>query len=278
MAPTSTFNFAGRDLDANDVASMFDQPTATPSPWIDPHIPEAFSLPKLLALIALCVVGTIMVFILWRWNSVYFSDFPADHKDLLTQWKLRHLKPSDTTTASTETLASQNWHRPRRPHLHTPLRPTTPPRVQRTRSSASPGRTLLKTSAAPCRPLRESGNGVRGGDRQVAGWALCGLYAGALQKQSSASFDSPLTIRKYMFSVPTHFPPMPLATVRHLLFEFRIQVLESKPGFLNQTSRIDNGKLVCFARGTELEHRNEDPSFLRPGGWRVVKHFLDHLR
>ncbi|KAJ7154386.1 hypothetical protein C8R43DRAFT_1186504 [Mycena crocata] len=107
MAPTSTLNFAGRDLDSNDVASVFDQPTATPSPWIDPNIPEGFSLPILLGLIGLCVLGAIMVFILWRWNSVFFSDLPADHKDLITQWKTRHLKATDaasSATTLTETL------------------------------------------------------------------------------------------------------------------------------------------------------------------------------
>ncbi|KAJ7175230.1 hypothetical protein C8R43DRAFT_943494 [Mycena crocata] len=133
MAPTSTLDFVRRDLDANDVASMFDQPTATPSPWIDPDIPEGFSLPKLLALIALCVVGAIMVFILWRWNSVYFSDLPADHKDLLTQWKIRHLKPTDaasSTTASTETLVE--------PKLAPPAPP--PPAYTAVADNAAPGR------------------------------------------------------------------------------------------------------------------------------------------
>ncbi|KAJ7167254.1 hypothetical protein C8R43DRAFT_945693 [Mycena crocata] len=80
MAPTSTFNLAGRDLEA-DVASIFDQP-------------EAFSLPYLLVLIGICVVGSIMVFILWRWNSVLFSDVDSYHKDLITQWKTGQLKPT----------------------------------------------------------------------------------------------------------------------------------------------------------------------------------------
>ncbi|KAJ7173900.1 hypothetical protein C8R43DRAFT_1230695 [Mycena crocata] len=132
MAPTSTLQFIRRDLDANDVASIFNQPMATPSPWIDPNIPEGFSLPILLGLIGLCVLGSIMVFILWRWNSVYFSDLPADHKDLLTQWKTRHLKPTDaasSATASTETLVE--------PKLAPPAPP--PPAYTAAADNSAPG-------------------------------------------------------------------------------------------------------------------------------------------
>ncbi|KAJ7148164.1 hypothetical protein C8R43DRAFT_952772 [Mycena crocata] len=229
MAPTSTLAFVRRDLNANDVASMFDQPTATPSPWIDPHIPEGLSLPKLLALISLCVVGAIMVFILWRWNSVYFSDLPADHKDLLTQWKTRHLKPADgegSATASTEMLVE--------PKLASP-----PPAYTAAADNAAPGILPAAYHVRSSRPPPISGR-YGGLVREcAAGMIEVGVgfmpvvfdaeYHGSnleVHKALERKFgvvDSPRTIRQSSecihFPASIHFPPMPIATLCHLPFE-----------------------------------------------------------
>ncbi|KAJ7133899.1 hypothetical protein C8R43DRAFT_1133139 [Mycena crocata] len=104
MAPTTTLSsFVRRDNIPIDPCSTFDmeafrvlilgQP-ATPhrSVWT-PAENSAFHRPILLFLIALCVVGAIMVFILWRWLP-FFSDLHSDSstwKDLLwdLDWRLR---------------------------------------------------------------------------------------------------------------------------------------------------------------------------------------------
>ncbi|KAJ7182218.1 hypothetical protein C8R43DRAFT_1143889 [Mycena crocata] len=108
MAPTTTLSFVRRDevpIDPYNTFGMEDfrviilgQP-ATPhrSVWT-PAESSAFNLPILLFLIALCVVGAIMVFILWRWlpffsdlhsNSSTWKDFFAD-----PEWNNWYLKPA----------------------------------------------------------------------------------------------------------------------------------------------------------------------------------------
>ncbi|KAJ7181347.1 hypothetical protein C8R43DRAFT_941192 [Mycena crocata] len=240
MAPTSTFNFAGRDLDANGVASMFDQPTATPSPWIDAHIPEAFSLPKLLALIALCVVGAIMVFILWRWNSVYFSDFPADHKDLLTQWKLLNLKPSDTATASTETLVD--------PKLAPPAPPA--PAYTAAADNAAPGAEDALFHLTRANTLKNERRTVH------VGVAFMPVVLDAEHKESSGSstargrFAHPANI--HVPSSLIHFSPTPFATVGHLPFEnptkFMLTALISSVESRSLSNSSVNGQVLTLMR------------------------------
>ncbi|KAJ7154405.1 hypothetical protein C8R43DRAFT_1106528 [Mycena crocata] len=243
MAPTSTLNFAGRDLDSNDVASTFDQPTATPSPWIDPNIPEGFSLPILLGLIALCVVGAIMVFILWRWNSVFFSDLPADHKDLITQWKTRHLKATDaasSATTSTETLVESK------------LAPPAPPAPAYTAAAdnAAPGAedalshlTKANTLQNQRRTVQESGKGVRGGYRRGGGFLQFIICCSSL------------------------------GLGRRL--QFRIQALERKLGFLSQfitaglfraqyKMRVHSDKTSFLKRRRAEQWEISDPAMAQP--------------
>ncbi|KAJ7109004.1 hypothetical protein C8R43DRAFT_962703 [Mycena crocata] len=125
MAPTTTLSFVRRDgipIDPDSTFGMEEfrvlilgQP-ATPyrSPWT-PADNLAFSLPILLFLIALCVVGAIMVFILWRWLP-FFSDLHSDSstwKDLLEDldWKTSRLAPPPHMVVADDAAAEQEFAR-----------------------------------------------------------------------------------------------------------------------------------------------------------------------
>ncbi|KAJ7109005.1 hypothetical protein C8R43DRAFT_962704 [Mycena crocata] len=125
MAPTTTLSFVRRDGIPIDPDSTFGMEEfrvlilgepATPyrSPWT-PADNLAFSLPILLFLIALCVVGAIMVFILWRWLP-FFSELHSDSstwKDLLEDldWKTSRLAPPPYMVVADDAAAEEELAR-----------------------------------------------------------------------------------------------------------------------------------------------------------------------
>ncbi|KAJ7175016.1 hypothetical protein C8R43DRAFT_943287 [Mycena crocata] len=258
MAPTSTFNIAGRDLEA-DVASIFDQP-------------EAFSLSYLLVLIGLCVVGSIMLFILWRWNSVLFSDLRSLHKDLITQWKTGQLKPADTAssaTASTETLEE--------PKLAAPAPP-------------APAYTAAADNAAPAHHVRTSRPPTfYGRYGSLVGECAAGIGEGGLSfmpvvlyAEHSTESSTPSAAHGCFANRENihHFADASLhlrATRQRLLF--KSAVLEKN--FMSPAIRTANGELVGFLRATELEHRKAGSLFrvgiCNPSGEKDLRHTVDAL-
>ncbi|KAJ7154840.1 hypothetical protein C8R43DRAFT_949806 [Mycena crocata] len=121
MAPTTLSNFVRRNNVPIDPDSTFGMEAfrvlilgepATPhrSVWT-PAENSAFNLPILLFLIALCAVGAIMVFILWRWLP-FFSDLHSDSstwKDLLwdLEWKTSRLAPPPYMVVADDAAAEE---------------------------------------------------------------------------------------------------------------------------------------------------------------------------
>ncbi|KAJ7175080.1 hypothetical protein C8R43DRAFT_975848 [Mycena crocata] len=131
MAPI-TLNFVRRDAVPVDPDSTFGleefrvmilgQPAPPHRSVWTPAEPSAFNLPILLFLIALCVVGAIMVFILWRWlpffsdlhsESSTWKDFSADPG--WNDWYIKPARAAISASASTEPLVERKIAPP--PHV-----------------------------------------------------------------------------------------------------------------------------------------------------------------